>query len=42
MGCVVAIPEEVAMKPALIDRWREHLPFAPDDPVVSLSRATRR
>ena len=25
------------MRPALIERWREHLPFAPEDPVVSLS-----
>jgi threonine synthase len=27
----------VSTRPSLIDRWREHLPFEPDDPVVSLS-----
>ena len=36
------IDEEFTREPGLIERYRDRLPFAPGDPVVSLTRARRR
>jgi threonine synthase len=33
----VVPPRPIHTRPTLIERWREHLPFEPDDPVVSLN-----